>query len=72
MEMRDKNERIGPLIVTGLFYIWLYVNIRKNDKIPAALSFFVLGCTISVFSALTIYSVTKISLQTIAEDGLVT
>lgn len=72
MEMRDKNERIGPLIVTGLFYMWLYVNIRNNDNIPAALSFFVLGCTISVFLALTINSFTKISLHTIAAGGLVT
>lgn len=59
LEMKDKNERIGPLIVTGLFYMWLYVNIRNNDSIPAALSFFVLGCTISVFLALIINSFTK-------------
>lgn len=71
LEMEDKNERIGPLIVTGLFYMWLYVNIRNNDSIPAALSFFVLGCTISVFLALIINSFTKISLHTIAAGGLV-
>lgn len=72
LEMKDKNERIGPLIVTGLFYMWLYVNIRNNDSIPAALSFFVLGCTISVFLALIINSFTKISLHTIAAGGLAT
>jgi hypothetical protein len=72
LEMSDKNERIGPLIVTGLFYMWLYVNIRSNDSIPAALSFFVLGCTISVFLALIINSFTKISLHTIAAGGLAT
>ena len=72
LEMKDKNERIGPLIVTGLFYMWLYVNIRNNDSIPAALSFFVLGCTISVFLALMINSFTKISLHTIAAGGLAT
>ena len=72
LEMKDKNERIGPLIVTGLFYMWLYVNIRNNDSIPAALSFFVLGCTISVFMALIINSFTKISLHTIAAGGLAT
>ena len=65
MEMADKKERIGPLIVTGLFYMWLYVNVRNNDNIPGALSFFILGSTISVFFALMINSFSKISLHTI-------
>lgn len=34
LEMKDKKERIGPLIVTGLFYMWLYVNVRNNTNIP--------------------------------------
>ena len=72
MEMSDKKERIGPLIVTGLFYLWLYVNVRNNDNIPGALSFFILGSTISVFFALMINSFTKISLHTIAAGGMAT
>jgi hypothetical protein len=70
IEMKDKKERIGPLIVTGLFYMWLYVNVRNNSNIPDALSFFILGSTISVFMALMINSFTKISLHTIAMGGL--
>lgn len=69
LEMPDKRERIGPLIITGLFYMWLYVNVRNNDNIPGALSFFVLGSTIAVFIALTINSFTKISLHAIAAGG---
>lgn len=69
IEMKDKNERIGPLIVTGLFFMWLYMNIRKNDLVPEALSFFVLGCTIAVFMALLINSFSKISLHTIGAGG---
>ncbi len=72
MEMADKKERIGPLIVTGLFYMWLYVNVRNNDNIPGALSFFILGSTISVFFALMINSFSKISLHTIAAGGMAT
>ncbi len=72
IEMRDKKERIGPLIITGLFYMWLYVNIRNNDNIPGALSFFILGSTIAVFLALMINSFTKISLHTIAGGGFIT
>ncbi len=70
-EMHDKKERIGPLVSTGIFYMWLYMNIRNNDHIPGALSFFVLGCTISIFMALVINSFTKVSLHTIAAGGLV-
>ncbi|MCO6464934.1 MAG: hypothetical protein J5I52_12385 [Saprospiraceae bacterium] len=69
IEMPDKKERIGPLIVTGLFYLWLYVNIRNNDNIPLAFSFFMLGSTIAVFMALIINSFIKISLHTIAAGG---
>lgn len=72
LNMPEKNERIGPLIITGLFYMWLYVNIRNNDTIPSALSFFILGMTIAVFMALIINSFTKISLHTIAAGGLIT
>jgi hypothetical protein len=69
LEMPDKNERIGPLIITGLFYMWLYVNVRNNDNIPSELTFFILGSTIAVFIGLTINSFTKISLHTIAAGG---
>jgi hypothetical protein len=68
-EMADKKERIAPLIVTGLFYLWLYVNIRKNGSVPDAFSFFVLGSTVAVFMALFLNSFTKISLHTIGMGG---
>lgn len=69
LNMPDKKERIGPLIITGLFYMWLYVNVRNNDNIPSALSFFILGMTIAVFVALIINSFSKISLHTIGAGG---
>jgi hypothetical protein len=69
LQMEDKLERIGPLIVTGLFFIWLFVNIRKHDTIPQLLTFFVLGSTIGVFLALLFNSFTKISLHTIGAGG---
>jgi hypothetical protein len=70
LSMVEKSERIGPLIATGLFYMWLYMNVRNNDTIPAALSFFILGATIAIFLALLINSFTKISLHTIGSGGL--
>lgn len=70
LAMKEKSERIGPLIATGLFYTWLYVNVRHNDIIPSILSCFILGATIAVFMALLINSFNKISLHTIGSGGL--
>lgn len=67
--MEDKTERIGPLIATGVFYLWLFVNMKDNSIIPSAFSFFVLGSTIGLFLALLLNSFTKISLHTIGMGG---
>jgi len=48
-QMEDKSERIGPLVATGVFYLWLFVNLKDNTTIPVALSFFILGSTIGLF-----------------------
>jgi hypothetical protein len=69
-QMEDKTERIGPLIVTGTFYLWLFVNIKDNSNIPDAFSFFVLGSTIALFLSLMLNSFTKISLHTVGMGGL--
>jgi len=69
LKMADKKERIGPLVATGLFYLWLYVNIRKNDIVPEAFSFFLLGTIIALFMGLFLNSFTKISLHTIGAGG---
>ena len=43
LEMKSKEERVGPLIVTGIFYLWLFMNIKDNTSISEVFSFFVLG-----------------------------
>jgi len=71
-QMEDKTERIGPLIATGVFYLWMFVNFKDNTTIPVSFSSFVLGSTIGLFMALMLNSFTKISLHAIAMGGLVT
>jgi len=71
LEMHDKMERVGPLIATGIFYLWLYVNIRSNSYLPTLYHVFVLGSTISLFVAFFINNFTKISLHTVGAGGLV-
>lgn len=68
-EMKDKKDRIGPLILTGIFYLWLYVNIRSNTAIPDSIIFFTLGTIIALFMGLFLNSFTKISLHSIGIGG---
>lgn len=69
VSMETRQERVGPLIVTGIFYIWMYLNLKNNDYIPDAYSFFVLGSTISLFIAFFLNNFTKISLHAIGVGG---
>lgn len=70
LEMKDKKERIGPMIVTVIFYMWLFANIKSNYFIPDAFRFFVLGSTISLCLAFVLNTLTKISLHTVGVGGL--
>jgi hypothetical protein len=68
-KMEDRRERIGPMIVTSVFYLWLFLNIKDNPGIPGAFSFFVLGCVIALFIAFFLNNFQKISLHGVAAGG---
>lgn len=70
IEMKNAKERIGPFIVVGVCYVWLFLNIKNNSAIPSAFSMFVLGATISLFLAFFINNFEKISLHTTAMSGM--
>jgi len=69
LEMEKPTERIGPLIITGVCYIWLFLNIKDNSMIPLAFNMFVLGATISLFLAFFINNFEKISLHAVGVAG---
>lgn len=71
VQMKTRQERIGPLIVTGIFYIWLYLNIKDNSGIPEIFSSFVLGSTIALFIAFFINNFSKVSLHAVGMGGFV-
>jgi lipid-A-disaccharide synthase-like uncharacterized protein len=71
VHMEDRMERVGPMIITGIFYIWLYLNIKNNDLVPDAFSYFVLGCTIALFLAFFINIFSKVSLHAVGIGGFV-
>ncbi|MCG8327443.1 MAG: hypothetical protein MI974_07145 [Chitinophagales bacterium] len=70
MEMRDKHDRIGPYIITGVFYLWMFKNFESNTQIPTAFASFMLGATISLFLAFLINIFSKISIHAVGMGGL--
>ena len=70
-KMEDRMERIGPLVATSIFYLWLFLNIKDNPGIPGAFSFFVLGSTIALFLSFFLNIFQKISLHAVGMGGLI-
>lgn len=71
IEMKDKRERTGPYIITGVFYLWMFRNLLDNPDIPLAYKIFVLGATIALFIAFFINIFSKISLHAVGMGGLI-
>jgi len=69
--LEDKQERIGPYIITGVFYMWMFINFKNNQAIPLALTVAILGATIGLFIAFFVNNFTKISAHAVGMGGLV-
>ncbi len=70
LELKSNQERIGPYIITGIFYLWIFINFKNNSRIPLAFTSFVLGSTIALFLAFFINIFSKISAHTVGMGGL--
>lgn len=70
-ELLDRRERIGPYIITGIFYLWMFRNFLQNPQIPTAYTTFMLGCTIALFVAFFINIFSRISAHTVGMGALV-
>ena len=71
MQLEDRFERIGPYILTGVFYLWMFINFRSNPMIPKPLVIVMLGSTIALFLAFFFNNFSKISAHAAAMGGLV-
>lgn len=69
IHMPNKTDRIGPLIVTCVVYLWLYLNIRTHSAVPIPFAVFVLGGLLSLFLAFFINNFSKISLHGVGMGG---
>jgi hypothetical protein len=70
LELKTKSERIGPYIITGILYMWLFQNLINNPDIPGAYKIFVLGATIGLFIAFFFNLFTKVSMHALGMGGL--
>lgn len=71
LEMESKQERIGPYIITGIFYLWLFKNLFSGSQIPSLFAVCVLGATVGLFFAFFVNIFTKISAHATGMGGLV-
>ncbi len=71
MQLEDRYERIGPYILTGVFYLWMFINFRNNPLIPKPMVIVMLGSTIALFLAFFLNNFTKISAHAAGMGGLV-
>ncbi|NCQ41810.1 MAG: hypothetical protein GW795_07935 [Cyanobacteria bacterium] len=71
IELDDRQDRIGPYIITGVFYLWMFINFKNNQDIPHSLTIAALGATIGLFTVFFFNNFTKISAHAAGMGGLV-
>lgn len=71
IELREKEERIGPYIIAGVFYLWTFRNFLGDSEMPRLYVSFLLGATIALFLAFIINIFSKISAHTVGMGGLI-
>jgi hypothetical protein len=70
LAMHDKQERIGPYIICGVFYLWIFKNFM-DGAVPLLFAKFALGATIGLFLAFFVNIFSKISAHAVGMGGLV-
>lgn len=70
LEMHDKQERTGPYIIAGIFYLWMVKN-TLSGAVPLLFAKFVLGATIALFFAFFTNIFVKISAHATGMGALV-
>ncbi len=69
IQLHEKRERIGPLMVTIVCYTWLYANFKNNPDIPQPFTHLVLGTVISLGLCFFVTIFEKISLHAAGLGG---
>jgi hypothetical protein len=72
LQLQDKKERIAPLMISAVFYLWLLANANSNSLFPNEYSGFLLGAIITLFLCLFTTTFFKISLHAAGIGGVIT
>ena len=70
LNMKTREERIGPYIVTGIFYLAYFYAMYRNPDMPSIYKVFLLGSVIGLFLAFFLNLFTKISAHGVGMGGL--
>jgi hypothetical protein len=70
-KMEKKAERIGPLIVVSIVYLWLFINYKNSTELSLDFAAMMLGASIAVLSAFFINNFIKISLHTLSMGSVI-
>lgn len=71
LNMEDKQERIGPYIATGIFYLWIFFSTNSNPQLPDGFKTFMLGATVALFLAFFVNNFTKVSIYTVGLGSII-
>lgn len=69
--MTDKQERTGPYIAAGVFYLWMFKNMLVVGQLPTLYATLMLGATIALFGAFLFNIFGKVSIHTVGGGLLV-
>jgi len=70
LDMKDPKERIGPYIVTGIFYLAYFYAMYRNPDMPRIYIVFLLGSVVGLFLAFFLNLFSKISAHGVGMGGL--
>ena len=70
-QMRDKQERIAPYLVCGVFYLSLYLMVSGGNTYPLAFQICTLGVVIAIFVAFFVNNFSLVSIHAVGAGGLV-
>lgn len=62
--MPDKQDRIGPMIASIVFYVWFFINVKNDGPFPAHIVMLALGATICLCVSFFVNNFSKVSLHT--------
>ena len=67
----EREDRIGPYLITGMLYLWVYYNFSQTGQLPPAYVSFMLGTVLALFLSFIINIFSKISAHAVGMGGLI-